>query len=418
MQYTEIMELDNIIAALDLGSSKVTAVIGAPGDNGEIEILGMGTAPSYGIKNGSIVNIDSTGEAIRKAVGDAELMAGFDADSVYVNITGRHIKGDNSRGVISITNRERIVGPEEVSRVVEAAQAIRLPAEQEIVHVLAREFIVDDQTSIKDPHGMTGVRLESNVHIVTASATARNNLEKAVHKASLSINRFVLSALASAETVLTPGEQELGVALVDIGSGIIDIVVYFEGGVCYTSTIPIGSFHVTQDISIGLKTPVDAAEVLKRQHGCSMESLVDPTETIEVPSVGGRPPRTMLRQELAQIIQPRMKEILELVDDELNKSGKKNFLAGGVVLTGGGSLLEGTVQLAEAVLNLGVSHGEMRNFVGITEQLDSVEYATAAGLLAYGARDLPGARSGRSLSRSNAKGSLTTRFKTWLERNL
>lgn len=410
------MELDDIITSLDLGSSKITALIGARSDMGETEILGVGSAPSYGIKNGSIVNIDATSESIQKAIADAELMAGIETDNVFCNITGRHVKGDNSRGVIAVTNRERIVGPDEVERVVEAARAVRIPPDQEIIHVLAREFIVDDQTSIKDPLGMTGVRLESNVHIITASSTAKHNLLKAVNKAGLGVSRFVLSSLASSEAVLTPGEQELGVALVDIGSGIIDILVYFEGGVCYSNTIPLGAFHVTQDISIGLKTPMESAELLKKKYGVAMVSMVDPTETIEVPSVGGRPPRTMLRQELAQIIQPRMKEILEMVDQDLVKSGHKKFLAGGVVLTGGGSLLKGTIPLAEAVLDLGVSQGTLKNFIGLTEQLNSPEYATCAGLIAYGAREQRGTVKLRRTS--DSKEGWAKKIKVWIEENL
>ena len=409
------MDLENIVSALDLGSTKITAVIGALSDNGEIEVLGIGTSPSYGIKKGSIVNIDATSDAIQKAVGDAELMAGCETDNAYVNITGKHIKGDNSRGVIAITNRERIVGIDEVDRVVEAAQAVRIPPDQEIIHVLAREFIVDDQNAIKDPTGMTGVRLESNVHIVTASITAKHNIEKAVNRAGLGIQKFVLSSLASAEAVLTPGEQELGVAVVDIGSGVIDIIIYFEGGVCYSTTIPLGTFYITQDISIGMKTPMDAAEIIKKKYGVAMTSMVDPTETIEVPSVGGREARVQQRQELAQIIQPRMTEFFELIDNELMKSGHKKFLAGGVVLTGGGALLEGTVQLAEDIINLGVCQGTIKNIVGITEQLSSPDYATAAGLLAYGLR---GKRNTGRTKKPGGSRNWKHRIKSWIDENL
>lgn len=410
------MELEEFVTGIDLGSTKITAVIGARTEGGDIEVLGMGTCPSEGIKQGSIVNIDATANAIQDAVQEAELQSGFDCGSAIINITGKHIQGANSRGVIAISNRERIVGAEEVMRVVEAAQAVRMPPDQSIIHVLAREFIVDEQTSIKDPLGMTGIRLESNVHIVTASVTALHNLEKAVHKAGIRIEDRVLSSLASAEAVLTPGEQELGTALVDIGSGVIDIVVYFEGGVCYTSTIPLGGYYVTQDISIGLKTPIEAAEVLKIKYGVAMTSLVDPMESIEVPTVGDRPPRSMQRQELAQIIQPRMKEIFELIDQELIKSGKKNYLAGGVVLTGGGSLLEGSVPFAEAILNLSVSLGQLKNFTGLTDRITSVDYATAAGLLAYGIKNNAGGTSTRRMSAGRVP--WTRKLKSWIEDNL
>lgn len=378
--------MENMVVGLDIGTTKTCAVIGFLNENKQIEVVGVGVAPSKGLKSGVIVNIDNTVASIIKAIDDAELMGGCEVNSVFVGITGQHIKGENSRGVVAVANRNRTITPVEMKRVIEAAQAIVIPMDREIIHVLSKEFSVDDQTGIKDPIGMSGVRLEAEVHIITGSTTSIQNLVKSVNKAGFVCNDIVFSPLASAESTLSRDEKDLGVALVDIGGGTTDIMVFIEGGVAYSAVLGIGGIHVTNDISIGLRTPIDSAEVIKKKYGCAVVDLVDASETIEVPSVGGRAPRRLFRHELAQIIEPRVIEIMEMVDNELAKSGKKEILAAGVVLTGGGSMIEGTVDAAERVLNMPVRIGLPENIVGLKDVVSTPMYANGVGLLRYGAK--------------------------------
>ena len=378
--------MENIVVGLDIGTTKTCAVIGFLNENKQIEVVGVGVAPSKGLKSGVIVNIDNTVASIIKAIDDAELMGGCEVNSVFVGITGQHIKGENSRGVVAVANRNRTITPVEMKRVIEAAQAIVIPMDREIIHVLSKEFSVDDQTGIKDPIGMSGVRLEAEVHIITGSTTSIQNLVKSVNKAGFVCNDIVFSPLASAESTLSRDEKDLGVALVDIGGGTTDIMVFIEGGVAYSAVLGIGGIHVTNDISIGLRTPIDSAEVIKKKYGCAVVDLVDASETIEVPSVGGRAPRRLFRHELAQIIEPRVIEIMEMIDNELVKSGKKEILAAGVVLTGGGSMIEGTVDAAERVLNMPVRVGFPENIVGLKDVVSTPMYANGVGLLRYGAK--------------------------------
>ena len=378
--------MENMVVGLDIGTTKTCAVIGFLNENKQIEVVGVGVAPSRGLKSGVIVNIDNTVASIIKAIDDAELMGGCEVNSVFVGITGQHIKGENSRGVVAVANRNRTITPVEMKRVIEAAQAIVIPMDREIIHVLSKEFTVDDQTGIKDPIGMSGVRLEAEVHIITGSTTSIQNLVKSVNKAGFVCNDIVFSPLASAESTLSRDEKDLGVALVDIGGGTTDIMVFIEGGVAYSAVLGIGGIHVTNDISIGLRTPIDSAEVIKKKYGCAVVDLVDASETIEVPSVGGRAPRRLFRHELAQIIEPRVIEIMEMVDNELAKSGKKEILAAGVVLTGGGSMIEGTVDAAERVLNMPVRVGLPENIVGLKDVVSTPMYANGVGLLRYGAK--------------------------------
>jgi len=378
--------MEEAIVGLDIGTTKTCAVIGYVNENNMIEVAGVGVAPSRGLKNGVIVNIDNTVSSIVKSVEDAELMAGAEVGSVYVGITGYHIKGENSRGVVAVSNRQRTISPIEIKRVIEAAQAIVIPVDREILHVLSKEFSVDDQTGIKDPIGMSGVRLEAEVHIITGAITSMQNLVKSVNKSGYQCSDIIFAPLASAEAALSRDEKELGVALVDIGGGTVDIMVYIEGGVSYSAVLSIGGLHVTNDISIGLRTPLDSAEVIKKKYGCSVVDLVDASETIEVPSVGGRAPRRLFRQELAQIIEPRMIEMMEMIDRELVKSGKKDILAAGIVLTGGGSMLEGCVEAAERVFNMPVRTGVARDIAGLKDVVSTPVYTNAVGLLMYGAK--------------------------------
>ncbi len=409
-------ELDNSIVALDLGSSLTKVVVGRALGNEEIEIIGVGTSPSTGIKNGGIVNIDTTIKSIVDAIGDAELMSGQEINQVIVNVTGKTIKADNSKGVVAITNKERTVSEEDVIRVIDAAQAIRIPADQQILHVLSKEFAVDDQTSIKDPIGMTGVRLEAEVHIVTVGNTTVHNLNRCLESAGLSEVDRVLSSLASSETVLTSGEKDLGTAVIDIGAGICDLIIYIEGGVAFSSIIPLGGYHVTSDISIGLKTPIDAAEIIKKRFGHTVIEEIDPTEKLDIPAISGRPARTILRQDLVRIIEPRMKEILELIDAEIVRSGKKSFLAGGVILTGGGSLLPGIEQLAEDVFGLSVGRARPAALSGLSERVSTPEFSTAIGLIKYASR-LVSTEENRSTGQTE-KGSWTKKIRRWMENNL
>ncbi len=378
--------MEDIIVGLDIGTTKTCAVIGFLNENNQVEVAGVGVAPSKGMKNGVIVNIDNTAASIVKAIEDAELMAGYEVSSVFVGISGQHIKGENSKGVVAIANRNRTISQVEVKRVIEAAQAIVIPVDREIMHVLSKEFTVDDQGGIKDPVGMSGVRLEAEVHIITAATTSIQNMIKAVGKAGFQHRDVVFNPLASADSVLARDERELGVALIDIGGGTTDIVVYLEGGVAYSSVLPVGSIHITNDISIGLRTSIESAEMIKKKYGCADLSLVDASELVDVPSVGGRAPRRLFRQELTQIIQPRVSEIMEMVDHELMKSGKKDMLAAGIVLTGGGSMLEGCVEAAERVFNMPVRIGIPVDIVGLKDVVATPQYANGVGLLKYGIR--------------------------------
>lgn len=378
--------MEDIIVGLDIGTTKTCAVIGFLNENSQVEVAGVGVAPSKGLKNGVIVNIDNTAASIVKAIEDAELMAGYEVSSVFVGISGQHIKGENSRGVVAIANRNRTISQVEVKRVIEAAQAIVIPVDREIMHVLSKEFTVDDQGGIKDPVGMSGVRLEAEVHIITAATTSIQNMIKAVGKAGFQHRDVVFNPLASADAVLARDERELGVALIDLGGGTTDIVVYLEGGVAYSAVLPVGSIHVTNDISIGLRTSIESAEMIKKKYGCADLSLVDASELVDVPSVGGRAPRRLFRQELTQIIQPRVSEIMEMVDHELMKSGKKDMLAAGIVLTGGGSMLEGCVEAAERVFNMPVRIGVPADIVGLKDVVATPQYANGVGLLKYGIR--------------------------------
>lgn len=375
-----------IITALDLGSSLVKVVIGRLLGEHEIEIIGTGVYPSTGIKNGSIVNIETTTKSIIEAFGDAELMAGQEITSVVVNVSGKSVHGFNEKGIIAVTNRERIVSEMDIMRVVEAAQAVHVPNDQQVIHVLTKEFKVDDQVNIKDPIGMTGVRLEAEVHIVSCGNTALNNIDRCVEQSGLLQMDKVLSSLASSEAILTAGEKDLGTAVVDIGAGICDIIIYVDGGIAFSSVVPFGGFHITSDISIGLKTTVETAEIIKKRYGHTRIDMVDPTEKFEIPSISGRPARSVFRQELVEILEPRVREILEMIDHELIRSGYKASLAGGVILTGGTSLLQGIESTAEEVLQLSVGRAKPAGLSGLVERIASPEYATAVGLIKYSSK--------------------------------
>lgn len=376
---------DTIIVGLDLGTTKVCAIVGELKETGQVDIIGIGISPSHGLKKGVVVNIDSTVESIKKAVEEAEHMAGVEIQSVYVGISGSHIKGINSRGVVAIRNKE--VGPTDMARVIDAARAVNIPMDQQILHVLPQEFIIDDQDGIKDPLGMFGVRLEAKVHIITGARTSIQNIEKSCHRAGLHVNDLVLQPLASSRAVLTTEEQDLGAVVVDIGGGTTDVALFLEGSLWHTEVLPIGGNHLTNDIAIGLRTPSSEAEKIKIRYGCALSSLVKHEETLDVPSVGGRPPRLLSRQILSEIIEPRVEELFGMVQQRLKKTGFEDMFASGIVLTGGTALMEGLPEAAERFLGLPIRRGTPRNIGGLMDVVNSPIYATGVGLVLFGAEN-------------------------------
>jgi len=380
---------EHIIVGLDVGTTKICAIVGEvsgveAGGRPQVKIIGIGTHPSRGLRKGVVVNVESTIESIKKAVEEAELMAGVEINSVYTGIAGSHIKGFNSRGVIAIKNRE--VTAADIKRVQEAAKAVAIPMDREILHVLPRGYAVDEQEGIKDPIGMFGTRLEVEVHIITGAVTSAQNIVRSINRAGLEVVDLVLQPLASSEAVLTPEERELGVAMVDIGGGTTDLATIVDHSVWHTAVLGIGGNHLTNDIAVGLRTPAYEAEKIKIRYGCASSSMVRDHETIEVPSMGGRPPRVLSRQLLSEIIEPRAEEIFSLVAQELRKMGYDERIAAGVVITGGTSILDGMAELAERVMDLPVRRGAPTDVGGLVDIVNSPMYATGVGLILYGAK--------------------------------
>jgi cell division protein FtsA len=376
---------ENLLVGLDIGTTKICAIVGNVTEDG-LEIVGIGTSPSRGLRKGVVINIESTVAAIRKAVEEAELMAGCEIKSVYAGIAGGHIRGFNSQGIIAIKNRE--VTPDDVRRVIDAAKAVAIPMDREVIHILPQEFIIDDQDGIREPLGMSGVRLEAKVHIVTGAVASAQNIIKSCNRAGLDVADIVLEQLASSEAVLSSDEKELGVALVDVGGGTTDIAIFVDGAIKHTSVLSLGGNHLTNDIAVGLRTPMAEAEKIKQKYGCCMASLVGKDETIEVPSVGGRKPRILSRQLLAEILEPRVEEIFSLVNREIVKSGFEDMIASGVVITGGSTILEGMPELAEQVFNLPVRRGLPQNIGGLVDVVNTPAFATGVGLVVYGSRNI------------------------------
>jgi cell division protein FtsA len=374
----------DLIVGLDVGTTKVCAVIAEAGATGGLEIIAVGTAASRGLRRGVVVNIDSTVEAIKQAVAEAEQAAGVEVAAVYAGVAGAHMRGVNSRGVVAVSSKDREVSPGDVARAVEAARAIDLPADREIVHVLPQTFVVDDQDGIREPVGMTGMRLEVETHIVTGAMTSVQNMVRSVNRAGLTVQDIVFEPLASAQAVLLPEEKELGVLLVDIGGGTTDVALYREGAVWHTAILPLGGDHITNDIAVGLRTAVSDAEGLKRRYGCALTSLVAAEETVDVPSVGGRKARQLSRQILSEIIQPRVEEIFTLVARDLARAGFRDAATAGAVVTGGTSLLEGMPEVAERVFDLPVRRGAPEVGGAHGETVKSPIYATSVGLALYG----------------------------------
>lgn len=369
---------------LDIGTTKVAAVVAEPDENGGLKVVGVGHAPSSGLRRGVIVHLDKTVEAIRAAVGEAERMAGIPIRRVMVGIAGEHIRSVNSRGVIAVSRGGSEIGPDDVSRVVEAARAVAIPGDRDVLHVIPQEFVVDDQAGVRDPVGMSGVRLEAEVHIVTGAHTSAQNVERAVRRAGLRMEAPVLEPLASARAVLAEDEKELGCLLLDLGGGTTDLALFYEGAVRHTAVIGLGGNNVTHDLAIGLRAPTEAAEALKIRFGCALAERVDPDEQVEVPGVGGRDPKPIQRQILAAMIEPRMEEVFTIVHREAKKNIYGDLLAGGVVLTGGGACMDGVEELAERIFEMPVRRGMPRGVSGIREAVQDPRYATAVGLILNG----------------------------------
>ena len=400
---------DGLIVGLDIGTTKVCAVIGEVTEDG-IDIIGIGSHPSRGLRKGVVINIESTMESIKKAVSEAELIAGCDITSVYAGIAGGHIKGINSHGIVAIKDKE--VRDTDIVRVIDAAQALAIPLDREVIHVIPQEYIIDDQDGVKDPIGMSGVRLEAKVHIVTAAVTSAQNIVKCANRCGINVSDIILQPLASAEAVLTEDEKEIGVCLVDMGGGTTDIIIYSEGAVVHTAVLTLGGNHVTNDVAIGLRTPAAEAERIKQKYGCALSSMVQKDETIEVPSVGGRKPRILSRRILSEIIEPRMEEIYSLVRQEIIKSGYEDRIASGIVITGGSTILEGMPELAEQVFQMPVRKGIPRAIGGLVDVVKSPIYATGVGLVVAGSKNKQGHRF--KVREENLYHKVKGRMKEWL----
>ena len=402
----------NLIVGLDIGTSKVVAIVGELSELDELQVIGIGTHPSRGLKKGVVVNIESTVQSIQRAVEEAELMAGCEIHSVHAGIAGSHVRSLNSHGIVAIRDKEVTAG--DVERVIDAAKAVAIPADQQTLHVLPQEFIIDHQEGIKEPIGMSGVRLEAKVHMVTGAESAAQNIIKCVQRCGLSVEDVVLEQLASSYAVLTDDEKELGVCLVDIGGGTTDIAVFAGGAIQHTAVIPIAGDQVTNDIAVSMRTPKQYAEDIKIRYACALSQLANADETIEVPSVGDRPPRRLARQTLAEIVEPRYEELFSLIREELRRSGFEELIAAGVVITGGTSKMEGAVELAEEVFHMPVRLGVPQHVEGLADVVRNPIHATGVGLLLYG-------RENSALQKGGGSGvglrDVWERMKAWFKGN-
>jgi cell division protein FtsA len=373
------------ISGLDIGTTKISAVIGEIGQDGGMGVVGVGISPSEGLRRGVVVNLEKTVSSIQKAIREAERMSGVQAKSVHAGIAGDHIRSINSRGVIAVSRGGDGISQADVERVVEAAKTVAIPTDREIVHAIPQEFIVDDQDGIRDPIGITGVRLEAEVHIITGAVSCTRNLCKSIQRAGLKVENLVLEPLATSLACLDDDERNLGVVLLDIGGGTTDIAVFSEGSIRHTAVVGLGGCNITNDVAIGLRTPVDKAEMLKIEYGCALSGLVDEDETIEVPGVGGREPRTISRRLLSSMIEPRAEEILTLALKEVKQNHVADLLGAGVVLTGGTSSMQGICELAEQVFDMPVRIGYPTGVQGLADSVRNPRYSTGVGLALYAA---------------------------------
>lgn len=404
---------NQLICGLDIGTTKICCVVGEATGSG-VDIVGIGMHPSVGLRKGVVVNIDKTVESIKRAVEEAELMAGCEISSVYAGIAGGHIKGFNSHGVIAVKSRE--VTPADVDRVIEAARAVAIPMDREVIHTIAQEFIVDDQDGIQDPLGMAGVRLEAKVHIVTGAVTSAQNIIRCAHSAGLDVCDIVLESLASAEAVLSAEEKDLGVALIDFGGGTTDLAIFSQDSIKHTAVLALGGTNLTNDIAIGLRTPMNYAEEIKKQHGCCMAGLIDPEQVIEVQSVGGRKTRSLSRQVLGEILEPRVEEIFALINREMIRSGFDDQVTSGVVITGGAAMLEGVPEVAEQIFDLPVRRGYPLAVGGLKDVINNPMFATAVGLVLYGVKQEAGqAEKVFRIRQKNIFNRVSSRMKKWFK---
>ncbi len=405
---------NKMIVGLDIGTSKVVAIVGAITPEGQLEIVGIGSHRSNGLKKGVVVNIESTVLSIQRAIEEAELMAGCQIHSVYAGIAGSHIRSLNSHGIVAIRDRE--VLSQDLERVIDAAQAVAIPADQKILHILPQEFLIDDQDGVKEPLGMSGVRLEAKVHLVTCAVNAAQNIEKCIRRCGLEVEDIILEQLASSYSVLTDDEKELGVCVVDIGGGTTDIAIFKDGAIRHTGVIPIAGDQVTNDIAMALRTPTPNAEEIKIKYACALAKLTSPDETIKVPSVGDRQPRDLSRQALAEVVEPRYDELFTLVQAELRRSGFEDLLAAGIVLTGGTSKMEGVIELAEEIFHMPVRLGAPQNIRGLSDIVNNPIYSTGVGLLIYAMKQqLERGYSGSTTKESS--GSLLSKIKKLFQSN-
>ena len=372
----------NLVVALDIGTSKVVALVGEVTPDGNVVVVGIGSHPSKGLKRGVVVNIESTVQSIQRAVEEAELMAGCRIHSAYAGIAGSHIKSLNSHGIVAIRDQE--VNQFDIDRVIDAARAVAIPADQKILHILPQEYIIDNQEGIRDPIGMSGVRLEARVHMVTGAVSAAQNIVKCVRRCGLDVADMILEQLASSYAVLTDDEKELGVCLIDIGGGTTDIAVFTNGSIQHTTVIPIAGDQVTNDLAIALRIPSQYAEEIKLKHASALIDMVDPDEAFELPSVGERPKKQMSRRSLAEVIEPRYEELFNFIRAELRRSGFEDLISSGIVITGGAAKAEGVVELAEKVFKVPVRLGAPHAVTGLTDVVNNPIYATGVGLLVYG----------------------------------
>lgn len=403
----------NLIVGLDIGTSKVVALIGEVGADRTIEIIGLGHHPSRGLKRGVVVNIESTVQTIQRAVEEAELMAGCQVHAAYTGIAGSHIRSLNSHGIVAIKDQE--VTQADIERVIDAARAVAIPADQKILHILPQEFIIDSQEGIREPIGMSGVRLEARVHMVTGAVSAAQNIVKCVQRCGYNVADVILEQLASSHAVLNEDEKELGVCMVDIGGGTTDIAIFTEGAIRHTAVIPIAGDQVTNDIAVALRTPTQNAEDIKKNHGCALVELVEPGDFIQVPSVGERPPRRVSRHDLAQVVEARYEELFNLVKAELRRSGFEDLIAAGIVLTGGASNVRGVLDLAEKVFRMPVRIGIPQQVNGLPDVINNPIYATSVGLLLHGLK-LQGPGTQEIVIGNGIKG-IWSRMRSWFQGN-
>jgi cell division protein FtsA len=400
-----------IIVGLDIGTTKICAVVGEVVHD-TVEIIGVGTHPSEGLRKGVVINIEKTVNSIKEAIEEAETMAGCEISSVYAGIAGGHIKGFNSHGVIALKERE--VTRKDIDRVIEAASAVAIPMDREVIHVLEQEFIVDEQDGIMDPLGMSGVRMEAKIHIVTGAVTSAQNIIKCANRAGLDVHDIVLEAIASSEAVLTDEERNLGVALIDFGGGTTDMAVFSRGSIKHTSVLALGGDNLTYDISIGIRTATLEAEKIKMKYGCALTSMIGSDETIEVPGVGGRGPRTLPRQFLGEILEPRLEEIFTLIHSELIRAGYEDAVNSGVVITGGSSEMAGVPEIAEEIFNVPCRIGYPDKIGGLVEVVNKPMYATAVGLVLYGAKQSSSSKKFR-IRDTNIFAKVMDRMKKWFK---